>query len=129
MKVTLIRKFAIVVAAIALTASAGASRAADTAPAQQTAALDSNATPDNAEQAAKGKALYHSLPCVRCHGSNCVQNSSAAYDLRTFPHDDKTRFVNSVTKGKNNRMPPWGDVLKPEEIDQLWAYIQTVGKQ
>jgi mono/diheme cytochrome c family protein len=56
-----------------------------------------------------------------------VQNSSAAFDLRTFPHDNKARFVNSVTKGKNNRMPPWGDVLKPEEIDQLWAYVQTGG--
>jgi len=29
-----------------------------------------------------------------------------------------------VTKGKN-QMPPWGDVLKPEEIDALWLYVTT----
>lgn len=129
MKVTQLRKFALVAAAVAMTANSGAGLPAEEAPAQRTAAVDSNAAADSAELAAKGKELYHRLPCVRCHGSNCVQNSSAAFDLRTFPHDDKVRFVNSVTKGKNNRMPPWGDVLKPEEIDQLWAYIQTVGKQ
>ena len=32
------------------------------------------------------------------------------------------RFVNSVTKGKN-QMPPWGGLLKPEEIEALWLYI------
>jgi mono/diheme cytochrome c family protein len=85
--------------------------------------------PDINQQIAQGKELYHRMPCVRCHGGNCVQNSSAAFDLRTFPHDDKARFVNSVTNGKNGRMPPWGDVLKPEEIDQLWAYVQSVGNQ
>jgi cytochrome c55X len=61
-------------------------------------------------QVTKGKALY---------GTNC---------LREFPHDDKARFVNSVTHGKNNRMPPWGDILKPEDIDNLWAYVLTGGK-
>ena len=88
--------------------------------------------PAKADETAKplaeqGRVLYHSLTCVRCHGGDMVQNSSAAFDLRTFPKDDKARFVNSVTKGKNNRMPPWGDVLKPEEIEQLWAYVQTGG--
>jgi mono/diheme cytochrome c family protein len=89
----------------------------------------STTNPDVNQQIEQGRELYHRMPCVRCHGGNCVQNSSAAFDLRTFPHDDKARFVNSVTKGKNGRMPPWGDVLKPEEIDQLWAYVQSVSNQ
>jgi glucose dehydrogenase len=42
--------------------------------------------------------------------------------------DDKARFMNSVTHGKNNRMPPWGDILKSEDIDNLWAYLLTGGK-
>ena len=50
-----------------------------------------------------------------------------AFDLRKFPHDDHARFVNSVTHGKNT-MPAWGDILKPEEIDALWAYVLTGGK-
>jgi mono/diheme cytochrome c family protein len=27
-----------------------------------------------------------------------------------------------VTKGKNS-MPAWGDLLKPVEIEALWAYV------
>ena len=79
-------------------------------------------------QIAKGKALY-GTNCLHCHGINMVTPGTAAFDLREFPHDDKARFVNSVTHGKNNRMPPWGDVLKPEDIDNLWAYVLTGGKQ
>jgi cytochrome c55X len=78
-------------------------------------------------QVAKGKALYGSN-CLHCHGINMVTPGTAAFDLREFPHDDKARFVNSVTHGKNNRMPPWGDILKPEDIDNLWAYVLTGGK-
>jgi mono/diheme cytochrome c family protein len=78
-------------------------------------------------QIAKGKALY-GTNCLHCHGINMVTPGTAAFDLREFPHDDKARFVNSVTHGKNNRMPPWGDILKPEDIDNLWAYILTGGK-
>jgi mono/diheme cytochrome c family protein len=40
----------------------------------------------------------------------------------TFPKDSASRFRNSVSKGKN-AMPPWGGLLKPEEIDALWAYV------
>jgi len=27
-----------------------------------------------------------------------------------------------VTRGKN-QMPSWGDLLKPEEVEALWAYV------
>jgi mono/diheme cytochrome c family protein len=41
-----------------------------------------------------------------------------------FPRDAKTRFVDSVMNGKRN-MPPWDDVLKPDDLDALWAYVST----
>jgi cytochrome c55X len=75
----------------------------------------------------KGKSLY-ATNCLHCHGLNMVTPGTVAFDLRQFPHNDKARFVNSVTNGKNNRMPPWGDVLKPDDIDNLWAYVLTGGK-
>jgi mono/diheme cytochrome c family protein len=28
--------------------------------------------------------------------------------------------------GKNS-MPPWRDVLKPDEIEAIWAYVRTGG--
>jgi cytochrome c5 len=45
-----------------------------------------------------------------------------AFDLRKFPPDEKTRFVNAVTRGKN-AMPPLGSLFGPDEIDALWAYV------
>jgi mono/diheme cytochrome c family protein len=51
-----------------------------------------------------------------------MADPQGAFDLRTFPHDQHSRFVNSVTKGKNS-MPAWGDLLKPVEIEALWAYV------
>src|SRR5215475_5000798 len=44
--------------------------------------------------------------------------------LRKFPPDQRERFVNSVTRGKN-QMPPWGDFFKPEQLEALWAYVTT----
>jgi mono/diheme cytochrome c family protein len=42
--------------------------------------------------------------------------------LRTFPRDAHARFVDSVANGKRN-MPAWDDVLDPEQIEALWAYV------
>jgi cytochrome c55X len=78
-------------------------------------------------EAEHGKALY-AQHCSHCHGFGMVNAGNVVPDLREFPKDNKERFVDTVAGGKNNRMPPWGDVLSPEEIDELWAYIRTKGK-
>ena len=70
-----------------------------------------------------GKRLYKSY-CARCHGLNMVTSSAAVFDLRTFPKDDKRRFVDSVMKGKR-AMPAWDGTLKQADIDQLWAYVSA----
>jgi len=46
----------------------------------------------------------------------------SAFNLRNFPPDQRDRFVTSVTRGKN-QMPPWGDMLKPDDVEALWAYV------
>ena len=79
-----------------------------------------------AQDAEKGKQLY-AKNCLHCHGRNMVTPGTVAYDLRQFPEDDKARFQTSVMKGKKN-MPPWGDKLTPEQVDDLWAYVLTRGK-
>jgi cytochrome c55X len=52
-------------------------------------------------------------------------SSSAYYDLRAFPKDDKARFVESVTRGKR-QMPAWEGIVKPEQVEAIWAYIGKV---
>jgi len=78
------------------------------------------------ELAVQGKAQYRQF-CSNCHGVNMVNAGTSSFDLRKFPPDDKTRFVNSVKHGKN-AMPAWGDILKPEEIEAIWAYVLTGGQ-
>jgi mono/diheme cytochrome c family protein len=90
------------------------------------AAVAATAARADAQDAQKGKQLY-AKNCLHCHGRNMVTPGTVAYDLRQFPEDDKTRFQTSVMKGKKN-MPPWGDKLTQEQIDDLWAYVLTRGK-
>src|SRR4051794_25179788 len=61
--------------------------------------------------------------CSQCHGTR-MEYPGGSFDLRTFPPDQHARFVNSVTKGKNN-MPPWGDLFQADDIEALWAYVMA----
>lgn len=71
----------------------------------------------------RGKISY-AQKCSHCHGPNMVNPGTVTPDLRAFP-DDRTRFVATVKKGKNGRMPPWGDILSEEEIADIWAYVSS----
>jgi len=116
---------ACLVAAGALLLTVGAAVADETT---TTAALEQpGSASGGVSLATKGKQLYVTN-CVHCHGINMVTPGTVAFDLRQFPQDDHARFVNSVTNGKNNRMPAWGDLLKPDDIEALWAYVLTGGK-
>jgi mono/diheme cytochrome c family protein len=73
----------------------------------------------------RGAQLY-AKNCSTCHGARMV-GPEWAIDLKTFPKDERARFIDSVTNGKGG-MPPWGDVLKPDEIASLWAYVVSGGE-
>jgi mono/diheme cytochrome c family protein len=72
------------------------------------------------EQVKKGGDLF-ARHCATCHGTR-MRNPQWAVDLRTFPRDARARFVDAVANGKRT-MPPWDDVLNPDEIEALWAYV------
>src|SRR5215475_9317902 len=72
------------------------------------------------EQIRQGADLF-ARNCATCHGTR-MRNPQWAIDLRTFPRDARVRFLDAVANGKRN-MPPWDDVLKPDEIEALWAYV------
>ena len=78
---------------------------------------------DDATPVERGRKSYTSY-CARCHGLNLVTNG-AAFDLRTFPAQDKERFVRSVNKGLR-AMPAWEGIAKPGEVDAIWAYVGSV---
>ena len=70
-----------------------------------------------------GKSTY-ATKCSHCHGPNVMNSGTITPDLRAVP-DDKTRFVTTVKNGKNNKMPPWGDILSDDEVRDLWAFISS----
>jgi mono/diheme cytochrome c family protein len=72
---------------------------------------------------AEGRKLF-GQNCARCHGFNMLNPAPGVLDLRTFPHEDKPRFVSSVTQGKG-AMPAWQAVLTAAEIDDLWSYVSA----
>jgi mono/diheme cytochrome c family protein len=73
-----------------------------------------------AGQISAGAEIY-AVNCSPCHGSR-MQERGTAFTLREFPHDQRERFVNSITRGKN-QMPPYGDFFKPDQLEALWAYV------
>lgn len=101
--------------ALAATLAAG-SAACGSTPAQTLSTPE-----DSAADAADGKKVF-SQNCARCHGFNMTNPAPGVFDLRTFPTDDKPRFVTAVSEGKG-AMPAWKAVLSPAEIESLWSYV------
>ena len=62
------------------------------------AADDAASAPPAPTPAEVGRKIYVSS-CTRCHGINLATNG-IGFDLRTFPQDDKARFVRAVMQGK-----------------------------
>ncbi len=79
--------------------------------------------PNAQAQIDHGKTTY-AEKCSHCHGPNLMNSGTITPDLRAIP-DDKTRFVTTVKQGKNNKMPPWADILSEEEIGNLWAFVSS----
>ncbi len=79
----------------------------------------------HAETAAEAGAVVYADRCAGCHGVQLRHNAgSPAFDLRKLRPDEHDRFVQSVIDGKDN-MPSWYGLLKPDEIEAIWAYIRA----
>ena len=76
---------------------------------------------DRAKVAA-GAEVY-ATHCAACHGER-LRATGAGFDLLKLRPNERERFDKAVNDGKG-QMPPWGGVLSPEEIDQLWAYVRS----
>ena len=71
------------------------------------------------EQIKRGADIFSEY-CTPCHGER--MSNPELFNLKTFPPDQRARFINSVTNGKN-AMPPWRGQLKPDDIEALWSYV------
>jgi len=75
------------------------------------------------ESVKSGEAIY-AKNCSTCHGTK-MKNPQWGFNLELFPVEQKIRFIDSVTYGKN-AMPPWEDVLSADEIANVWSYFLSL---
>jgi cytochrome c55X len=112
--------------AVAVFVATAMTAAAQTTTPQETTSAD-QAQIDMAQidlaQIDLGKATY-AEKCSHCHGPGMLNPGTITPDLRKFP-DDKERFFTIVKQGKNNKMPPWADLLNDDQIATLWVYISS----
>jgi mono/diheme cytochrome c family protein len=76
-----------------------------------------------AESVKSGEVIY-AKNCSTCHGAR-MKNPQWGFNLELFPVEQKIRFIDSVTYGKNG-MPPWEDVLSAEDISNIWSYFLSL---
>ncbi|MCS6928791.1 MAG: cytochrome c [Saprospiraceae bacterium] len=72
-----------------------------------------------------GQTLYRQH-CVICHGADGTLALNGAADLSRSTLSMEER-IHQITMGKNT-MPPFGGVLKEEEILSVAQYIETFRK-
>ena len=84
-------------------------------------ALTSGAQPYPEESIKKGATLF-AEHCTPCHGEK--MSNPDLFNLRDFPKHLKSRFIHSVTNGKN-AMPPWRAKFPHLDIENLWTYVFT----
>ncbi len=75
----------------------------------------------SAEQIKRGAETFSTF-CTPCHGER--MSNADLFDLKKFPPDQRSRFINSVSNGKN-AMPPWRGQLQPGDIEALWSYVMA----
>jgi mono/diheme cytochrome c family protein len=88
----------------------------------------SNPLSGNPAAIEQGQKLYFRW-CVQCHGPNADGRSrfgEYAKDLRQFSLGYSQFFATVVAGRPQKKMPPWGEFITPEGIQQIGAYLETL---
>jgi|SRR5215471_1739312 len=92
------------------------------------------AVPSFLEAQNDGATIFKSK-CALCHGANGAGDSPTGKALKVKDlRSDETQkqsdadLSSTIAKGRN-KMPAFGERLKPEEIQQVVAYIRQLGKK
>ena len=86
----------------------------------------------NAERADKGKATFQTI-CAACHGPEGKGNPAVGAPNLTdsiwlYGGSEKT-IIETITKGRTNAMPAHKELLEPEKIHLLTAYVYGLSRR
>jgi cytochrome c oxidase cbb3-type subunit 3 len=86
--------------------------------------------PADAIRAQRGKELYPQA-CAACHGPDGKGNSESGFpnltDKTWLYSSQEADMIETVTKGRSNRMPAFGDFLGEAKVHLLTAYVWGLG--
>jgi cytochrome c oxidase cbb3-type subunit 3 len=84
-------------------------------------------------RAQRGKDIFPTA-CAACHGPEGKGNPDAGYPNLTVSNPGSRLYgateesmIETVTKGRVNKMPAWGDFLGPAKVHLLTAYVWGLG--
>lgn len=83
----------------------------------------------NAGDPARGEAIYKEY-CKTCHGDTTVRGEALHLANQTFQRLATDPFIRyAVEKGRpGTKMLAFGGVLKPQQLDDVVAYVRALGK-
>ncbi|HQR03458.1 MAG: cytochrome-c oxidase, cbb3-type subunit III [Proteobacteria bacterium] len=77
----------------------------------------------------RGKELF-AQACAACHGADGKGNVGVAPNLTDkiwLYGSSEDAIIETITKGRQNRMPAWGEFLGPGKVHLLAAYVYSLG--
>jgi cytochrome c oxidase cbb3-type subunit 3 len=85
--------------------------------------------PNDTVRAAHGKELFQTY-CVACHGVDGKGNPALGApnltdDVWLYGRSDAT-LIETISKGRNGVMPPWGEFLGPEKVHIVAGYVYSL---
>ena len=73
-----------------------------------------------------GARLYHERGCLRCHGDS-LEGTSKGPSLASLRKDHpwtQARIADQIVNGGQS-MPPFGEALTPQEVQQLIVFLRA----
>lgn len=86
-------------------------------------------TPDDSTVIALGEKQFKAR-CAPCHGSTGEGKVGPSFlDDKWLYGGADNDIVTSVREGRPKGMPPWGKVLKPEELTAVASYVRRINNE
>ncbi|MFA9459341.1 cytochrome-c oxidase, cbb3-type subunit III [Thiohalorhabdus methylotrophus] len=88
---------------------------------------------DDPQKVAQGKEIFHGsqAACYACHGKDGKGKEALGApnltDAIWFYGGEKSAVIETLTYGRDGKMPSWGDRLTENQIKILTAYVHSLG--
>jgi cytochrome c oxidase cbb3-type subunit 3 len=88
--------------------------------------------PNDSARAAKGKEAFTSAGCIGCHGPEATGNQAIGSPNLTdkvwLYGSSEATIIETITNGRQNKMPAWKEFLGEAKVHLLSAYVMSLGQ-